>query len=115
MSVYVDDERIPWKGRLWCHLVADTLDELHTFADDLGLKRTWFQGHASYPHYDITMGIRAKALQLGAMPADRATTVACFRKLKAELLASGTTPASSLRAPSFGSPPCQESLFNCLP
>ncbi len=41
--VYVDDEMIPWRGKLWCHLVADTLPELHAFAQKLGLRQAWFQ------------------------------------------------------------------------
>lgn len=36
------------------HLVADTLQELHEFAEKAGLKRKWFQGHGDHPHYDIT-------------------------------------------------------------
>ena len=43
MAVYVDSEEILWHGKLWCHLVADSLDELHTFAARLGLRRSWFQ------------------------------------------------------------------------
>lgn len=36
------------------HLVADTLDELHTFAQRMRLKRAWFQNHKRHPHYDLT-------------------------------------------------------------
>ena len=36
------------------HLVADTLQELHEFAEKVGLKRKWFQDHKDHPHYDIT-------------------------------------------------------------
>jgi hypothetical protein len=56
MAVYVDDELIPWRGKLWCHLVADTLPELHAFARRLGLRQAWFQAKAAYPHYDVTVG-----------------------------------------------------------
>lgn len=112
MPVYVDDERIPWRGRLWGHLVADTLDELHCFAGNLGLKRDWFQESATYPHYDITTAVRAKALQMGALHADRAKTAACFLKLKAELIASRAGAASSLAGSPPGNQPCQLSLFS---
>ena len=37
MAVYVDNLRIPWRGKEWCHLLADSLDELHSFAEKLGL------------------------------------------------------------------------------
>lgn len=87
MTVYVDNACIAWNGRQWCHLVADTLDELHGFAHRLGLKRTWFQDKASYPHYDVTISVRSRAFALGALPADKATLLACCRKLKEELFA----------------------------
>lgn len=85
MAVYVDNECIAWKGREWCHLVADTLVELHNFAQQLGLRRTWFQDRASYPHYDVTTAVRARALGMGAEQADRVQLMVCCRKLKAEL------------------------------
>lgn len=85
MAVYVDNERIAWKGREWCHLVADTLSELHEFALQLGLRRAWFQDRASYPHYDVTSAVRARALVMGARHADRVQLMACCRKLKAEV------------------------------
>lgn len=40
IAVYVDSEEILWRGKLWCPLVADSLDELHAFAAKLGLRRT---------------------------------------------------------------------------
>ena len=85
MAVYVDNERIAWKGREWCHLVADTLYELHEFAAQLGLRRAWFQELASYPHYDVTYAVRARALGMGARRADRVQLMACCRKLRTEV------------------------------
>lgn len=85
MAIYVDDEQIRWRGKVWCHLVADSLPELHLFASRLGLRRAWFQDHCSYPHYDVTVGLRDKALTLGARLGDRRTILACGRQLKAEL------------------------------
>lgn len=36
------------------HLVADSLEELHSFANSIGLKRHWFEGvRKGHPHYDI--------------------------------------------------------------
>lgn len=85
MAVYVDNVKIKWKGRQWCHLVADSLDELHFFAKKMGLKRAWFQETASYPHYDVTIEVRAQALLYGAKSADRRIIIGCARKLKEEL------------------------------
>jgi hypothetical protein len=84
MAVYVDDEQIPWRGKLWCHLVADTLPELHEFASQLGLRRAWFQSKSLYPHYDVTTSVRDRALALGAKLGDRGTIVYCAKRLKAE-------------------------------
>lgn len=85
MTIYVDNERIPWRGKLWCHLVADSLDELHAFASRLGLKRGWFQDQASYPHYDVTMSVRERALTLGAQPARKRQMITSAKLLRQEL------------------------------
>ena len=86
MSVYVDNEQIPWRGRFWCHMVADTLSELHEFAEKLGLRRSWFQDHGRYWHYDITVNKKNQALKLGAVPGDKRIIVSLAKKLKEEAL-----------------------------
>lgn len=85
MAVFVDNERIEWRGKLWCHLVAESIDELHGFAAQLGLRRSWFQGKASYPHYDVTTSIRERALALGAHPGSKTQIIASAKLLRAEL------------------------------
>jgi hypothetical protein len=85
MTVYVDDVKIIWRQNLWCHLVADSLEELHSFALMLGLKREWFQDSASYPHYDVTVHNRDRALKLGAQLGNRAHIIGCAKILKQEL------------------------------
>lgn len=51
-------------GGRWCHLASDVShEELHKFATGLGLRREWFQGD----HYDLTPGMRAKAVRAGAV------------------------------------------------
>ena len=87
MAVYIDNMQIEWRGKRWCHLVADTLEELHAFAGTLGLRRDWFQTRASYPHYDVTVPMRRRALILGALEGDRVTIITCAKKLKFELAA----------------------------
>lgn len=49
-----------------CHLMADTEEELHAFAQRLRLKREWFQPK-SHPHYDLTIEKRVQAVALGAV------------------------------------------------
>lgn len=82
MSVYVDDAGIPADVRngsrvhrsRWSHLTADTPEELHRFAEALGLKRSYFQpgkplGGMPSPfwHYDLTAGKRQQAIRQGAL------------------------------------------------
>ena len=51
----------------WCHMVSDSsLEELHVFAQRLGLRREQFQEHGRLPHYDLRPVAREKALSLGA-------------------------------------------------
>jgi len=47
------------------HLVADTIDELHSFALSIGMKKEWFR-NTTMPHYSIHGRIREKALKEGA-------------------------------------------------
>src|SRR6476646_10485315 len=84
MAVYVDDSNIQATipdGRArhtsqWSHLFADTQEELHEFAERLGLRRSYFQpgkprGDGSpspHWHYDVTAGKRQQAIRLGAQP-----------------------------------------------
>ena len=82
--IYVD----PLAMHGWClrgqivkssHLFDDgNLEELHQFAQRLGLKRTWFQP-SSTPHYDLTASIRAKAIALGAQEVDRRQAVTIWK------------------------------------
>jgi len=71
MGAYVDDLHPVIKSRNWpydkaCHLVADTVSELHVFARRLSLRRSWFQP-GTLPHYDLTENKRKQALRLGAL------------------------------------------------
>ncbi|TKS54938.1 DUF4031 domain-containing protein [Luteimonas yindakuii] len=71
MAVYVDDAVTLWRGRRWAHLMADTLDELHAFAAELGIPRHAFQNRTSGAHYDVPADLRERALALGAVPISR--------------------------------------------
>lgn len=85
MAVYVDKAQNPLGRMKMCHILADTLDELHAMAARLGLKRAWFQRHGT-PHYDICQSKRRDALALGAVEVDRRQTVALIRKLRGDQL-----------------------------
>jgi len=71
MTVYVDDAVWPWRGERWAHLMADTLDELHVFAQRLGMPRRAFQNKASGAHYDVNVALRERAIALGAVAISR--------------------------------------------
>ena len=63
MAILIDQAVWPWRGRRWAHLVSDrSYDELHEFADRLGMPRRAFQGD----HYDIPDFLHSRAVHLGA-------------------------------------------------
>ena len=73
--VHIDTESVGG----WCHLVATTIDELHTFAQSIGLKRCWFQNKRdknkrskNQPHYDVRGVMIQKAIDKGAVRVQRA-------------------------------------------
>lgn len=69
MAVYVDDMNAPFGRMKMCHLLADSVDELHAMADTIGVARKWYQAppkHSS--HYDIALSKKALALAAGAIP-----------------------------------------------
>lgn len=74
MTVYVDEAVNEWRGQRWAHLFADDVEELHSFAKRMGLKRSWFQNDERLPHYDVTVHKRRIALRLGAVGVDRRVT-----------------------------------------
>jgi hypothetical protein len=76
--VYVDKGRIAYGRMKMCHMIADSVEELHSMADQLGLKREWFQNHET-PHYDICQSKKLKAISLGAIEADRRKVVELIR------------------------------------
>lgn len=52
-------------------MFADSVDELHEFADKIGMRRQWFQDK-KLPHYDLTAKRRELALSMGAIEVDTA-------------------------------------------
>ncbi|UMG92658.1 DUF4031 domain-containing protein [Nocardioides sp. TF02-7] len=65
MAVLIDPPSVPWRGRLWSHLVSDTsYEELHVFAAALGVPRRAFDRD----HYDVPAEVYDAALAAGAEP-----------------------------------------------
>lgn len=75
MTVYVDDAYVPAAvanhGRVhrsrWCHLMADTVDELLAFGKTIGLQPAWLQVKPSGVHFDVTEAKRRQAIAAGAV------------------------------------------------
>lgn len=72
--VYVDEllERGSWRFGASCHLLPHgpdeaSLQDLHAFAQRIGMQRQWFQD-GRWPHYDLTGSRRMVALAHGAIP-----------------------------------------------
>lgn len=71
--IFVDDMLMPATiGRLrcsqkWSHLFGDNLEELHLFAEKIGLQRSWFQQDKRLPHYDVVESKRTEAIKSGAV------------------------------------------------
>ena len=87
MTVYMDPPLKYGTNKKWCHLWADTLEELHATALKAGLYLKWFQspsrGNASWDHYDVCSdAIRRRLKAMGVVETDRygaAYHVACLR------------------------------------
>ena len=73
MAVYVDDVRHRFGRMVMCHMWADTLDELLAMADRIGVARRWLQQppKASWVHFDVSLAMKAKAIEAGAILTDR--------------------------------------------
>lgn len=109
MTVYVDNFRVPARvggirGR-WSHLTATTQDELHAFAEKIGLKRSWFQAKCKYGkcepcphwHYDVTDSKRDEAIRAGAVAVDLREFGDLIRARRAALHAADQAEAEATR------------------
>ena len=90
MPVYVDNLKTSIKNKNWkynksCHLVADSLEELHAFAKEIKMPIAWFQNRLGMPHYDLTEGKRGEAVKAGAIQINDVQLVDMICKAKAEL------------------------------
>ncbi len=100
MSVYVDSLFVQQakgsaaalvgkrNGHQWCHMLADTNEELHAMAERIGMKREWYQcAGTAQAHYDLTPGRRAAAVAAGAIEVDRRGLVDVIRRRRDALKA----------------------------
>ena len=71
MSVYTHEPMgcIPkpnWPCSQVAHLIGDTEEELHDFAQQIGMQRSWFHDGGKLPHYDLTLERYQRAIAAGA-------------------------------------------------
>jgi len=87
VTVYVDNFKmkadVPNGARtvrgVWCHMTADTREELDAMADTLGLKRAWVQYPGTWKeHYDLTLTKRRLAVKAGAQEVDAREHIVSF-------------------------------------
>jgi Protein of unknown function (DUF4031) len=65
MSILIDLPQVPWRGRMWSHLVSDaSFEELHEFAAGAGIPRRGFDGD----HYDVPAEAYDDLVAAGAVP-----------------------------------------------
>lgn len=88
MSVYVDNLRdYGWRHGPSCHLIGDSVEELIAFAENMGMRREWFQPKSS-PHFDLTAEGRKAAVANGAIELDQRAFVKKLREIREKALQS---------------------------
>lgn len=78
MAVYVDElwqtppgrnHRRAWPWPEFCHMAADTPEELQAMAVQLSLQPRWLQHRGTHKeHYDLNRPMRQRAISSGAIP-----------------------------------------------
>jgi hypothetical protein len=77
VTLYIDPPAWPGHGRMWSHLVSDvSYDELHTFAEHLGVPRRAFERD----HYDLPAHRYADAVAAGAVQVSSRDVVRLLRE-----------------------------------
>ena len=89
MTCYVDTVRHYGDRGLrftdYCHLLADSREELHAMAEAVGMPRVAFQDHPWRWHYDLPAHLRAAAVALGAREVTLHDVGALLKRRKADL------------------------------
>ncbi|MEV6617595.1 DUF4031 domain-containing protein [Streptomyces sp. NPDC051051] len=88
MTIYVDPPDWPGHGRMWSHLVSDvSFDELHAFADGLGVPRRAFErDHYDIPSHRYPDVVAAGAVRVSSREVVRLLTAAGLRRPKGRSL-----------------------------
>lgn len=90
MAVYVDDMQAAFRGMVMCHMVADSDDELHDMAAQIGVARKWHQKPGTpHSHYDVCKSKRAAAIKLGAKQITRSELGHIIRQKRKAIMQGG--------------------------
>lgn len=67
--IIIDTPRLyPGKRKKYCHMISDNINDLHSFAESLGVKRGWFEkSSGGIPHYDLNEIQWRAAMNAGAI------------------------------------------------
>jgi hypothetical protein len=84
VTLYIDPPTWPGHGRMWSHLVSDvSYDELHTFAEGLGVPRRAFErDHYDIPSHRYADVVAAGAVEVSSREVVRLLTGAGLRRPK---------------------------------
>jgi len=66
---------------LMSHMAADTIEELHQMAQEVGVAKRHFQNKQGKPHYDICKQNKLKAIELGAIEVNDREIIELYRAL----------------------------------
>ena len=69
----------------FCHLLADTREELHEMADTVEMPRRFFQDHPWRWHYDLPAPLRERAVAAGAIEVSMRDIAGMLRARRAQL------------------------------
>ena len=62
-------------------MAADTIEELHQMAQEVGVAKRHFQNKQGKPHYDICKQNKLKAIELGAIEVNDREIIELYRAL----------------------------------
>ncbi len=96
MAVYVDEPIHPFGRMMMCHMMADSMEELHAMADKIGVARKWAQ-MTRMPHYDICKSKRSLAVRYGAIETDSKSLVRRFLRKESPPASEGSGQGSLMR------------------
>ncbi|MFA5067638.1 MAG: DUF4031 domain-containing protein [Candidatus Izemoplasmatales bacterium] len=67
----------------WCHLVANSIKDLHSFAKSIGVNKRYFHNNPknNKPHYDIRGKKIQKAIEFGAKQVNSKDIVTFLKKI----------------------------------